>query len=289
MNQPNPNLLVRSEQSIKISSLSIDKDELWGFCNKLQDRTIEASDLEIIHYAQGNLTDDQWNTNKKLIRENYALRISLNGTNGEYLWGPIDEVFNSPNFPDSVSSIFIDSSTQLKSTFNFFQRNEFILFLDFSKPRIFDFSIIPSHATPNESNLKVRGRDTSWVNGILMESRSFFSSRSSLLSFVHGQIIYDLLLWLIAMPMAFRVCFKATPTIIGHAPGHSQFIASALYVYIFIIICLAFRFIFHYIRWVCPLIEFKARRSRILVHRVFLSAILVGVLGSFFYDIFKAL
>ncbi len=287
MAQNQNSLVIANEQSMKVSSLTLDKDELHGLCRLLQERADGAAEIEVANYHKGDLSDDQYQFNQNTLREGFRLRISIVGKSGENLWGAIEEVFSSPNYPQDIKSVFIDSGSSLKVAHNYYVRNSFAIFLDFSKPNILDFRIMPSQETPNESHIRVHGYDATWVNGLFAELKTFIDGKSSVLSVVHGHSIYDLMLFFLGFPIAFWVCYRLSPFVMSAFSSYSTFVTSALYTYTFIASLFLFRFLFHYLRWVCPLVEYRAKHSRIVAHRLLYAAISASVIGSFIYDLLK--
>lgn len=287
MNKKQNDIVIRNEQSMKVSSLTLDKDELHSFCRLLQERASAAGEIEIANYQKGDLTDDQYKLNVETLKEGFKIRVTIAGKNGENLWGAMEEVFSSPNFPEEVKSLYVDSESPLKASHNYYVRNGLIVFLDFSKPRILDFTFLPSQETPNESSLKVSGYNATWVNGVFAELKKFIDARSSSLSVVHVHSIYDVLLWFLGFPIGFWACYRFSPLIASSFASYSAFVINALYVYIFVASLFLFRFLFHYLRWVCPLVEYRGKHSKVVAHRLALSAIAVSVIGSFVYDLFK--
>lgn len=287
MNQKQNNIIIRNEQSMKVSSLTLDKDELLNFCRLLQERASAAGGIELANYQKGELTEDQYQLNIQTLREGFELRISIAGANGENLWGTVNEVFSSPNFPDEVKSLFVDSGSPLKASHNYYVRNGFIIFLDFGKPKILDFTFLPSQATPNESNIKVQGFDATWVNGVFAEIKKFIDARSSSLSVVHSHSVYDVLLWFFGFPIGFWACYRLSPLIESAIASYSAFVVNAIYLYVFVATLFLFRFLFHYLRWVCPLVEYRAKNSKVVAHRLLLSTIAISVIGTFVSDVIK--
>lgn len=278
---------ISNKQFMKVSSFSIDKDDLRRFCDKLQERSNAAAELEVSQYQKNELSDEQYENNKRTIRDGFLLKISITGKDGETLWGYINEVFNSPNFPNEVTSFFVDSQTALKVIHNYFPHNYFIIFLNFRKPRIFDLSVMPSHATPNDSNIDVNGYDPTWVNGVFTELKSFIEKRSSTFSKVHSHSFYDLLLLFLGLPIAFWICFKLSGFIESTFSSHSSFLINSIYLYVFIATIFMFRFLFHYLRWVCPLVEYRSKENMVITHRIIFGAIALSIISSFLYDILK--
>ena len=90
----------------------------------------------------------------------------VSSIDGQELYGGIDEIFNSPNFPDQIKSIYVNSEIPLRQCYNYYPRNSLELFLDFSKLGLFNLSLLPSQETPNASNLAVQCYDSTWVHGV---------------------------------------------------------------------------------------------------------------------------
>lgn len=278
---------IQNRQKLDVSSFSLDREELKIFCDILQERAYGAAEIEVGLFKKNEQTDEQYQANIKTLRESFELKITVCGLTGEELWGSIEEVFGSVNFPNQVKSLYVDSESTLRYVHNYFPHNSFKIYLDFTKPKIFDFSLLPSHGTPNESNIEVKGYDATWVNGVFSEIKSFIRDRSSTLSVVHNHSVYDILLWLLGFPLSLWVCGKLSTTIQGAFGGNKPLLASALYLYTFLATLFLFRVLFHYLRWVCPLVEYKSKGNKIIIHRAVFGTLTIGWLGSFIYDIIK--
>lgn len=278
---------INNRLKMDVVSLSLDKEDLKKFCDILQERSNSAADIEVGLFEQREQTDAQYKANKEIIKNSFELKITISGKNGEELWGTIKEVFSSVNFPDEVKSLFVDSESTLRHVHNYIPNNSFKIFMDFNKPKIFDLSLLPSRSTPNESNIEVKGYDATWVNGVFSEIKKFINERSSTLSIVHAHSIYDILLWVLGLPASFWVCNKLSSQIESAFAPDNTFATSALYVYAFIATLFVFRVLFHYLRWVCPLVEYRSKGNKILVHRAILAVLCLGWFGQFIYDMAK--
>ena len=284
--QKDASVKLRLSQAIR--SFSIDKQDLRKLCDILQERSTAAGIIEADKYEKREgQKDEDYEKDKRLLKEAFELKITISGSNGAELYGTIDEVFNSPNFPDKINSFYVNSESTLKGVYNWYPRNSFDLFLDFTKPKVFDFSLMPSHLTPNNSNFRVQGYEATWANGVFHEINSFINEKKAILSLVHNHSVYDISVWLLGLPLAFWVCSKASKTI--KLIATNVFVQNALYVYVFFVMLLIFRILFHYLRWITPLVEFKYKNSKVVLHRCFFGAILLTILGSFIYDVLKIL
>lgn len=281
---------LNNRQHLKVTSLSLDREELRKFCDILQQHANAAAKIELSVFKQNEQTDDEFATNQKTILSSFELMITVTGTDGDELWGSISEVFGSTNFPENVKSLFVDSESTLKHIHRYFPSNGFQVFLDFSKPRIFDMSLLPSQRTPNESFVEVKGRDATWVNGVFSDLKRFMEKKSSTLSFAHSHSVYDLLLIVVGFPMAFWGCMRASSFLLESPTlANSNFLLAAVYVYLFILSLFIFRLLFQYFRWVCPLVEYRARGNQMIAHRLFVASLFLTWLGSSVLDaLFKS-
>lgn len=275
---------VKNKLSMKVTSMSLDKEDLKAFCDILQEKANASAEIEVPLFQQNQQTDEEYKANLETLRKSFKLNFTLNGKNGVQLWGKAEDVFSSVNFPDDVVSLYVDSENTLKHGYNYYPHNSFKVFFDFSKPNVFDFDLMPSHSTPNESNIEVSGYNPTWVNGVFHELKMFIDNRSSTLSIVHNHSIYDMLLWVVGLPVSFWLCNKLSPEIDAAFSVDNTFFTNALYLYVFVITLICFRIMFHYVRWVCPLVEFRYKNSKVVAHRLVIFGLNLGWLGTIIYD-----
>jgi hypothetical protein len=157
-------------QKKQIRSYSTDKAELRELLEIVQERVNAAAEIEVgyLNRLEGQ-TDVEFEKVKTDLREGFRLFVTLSGTDGRKLTGSIEEIFNSPNFPADVKDVFFDSETPLRTRYNYYPRNKVVMFLDFGRHAVLNFSILPSLETRNESNIEVYGKDVTWVNGVFQE------------------------------------------------------------------------------------------------------------------------
>ena len=268
-------------------SCSFDKDNLRRFLQILQERLNAAAELEVSKFEQGDQTKTEYEATKQLLRDGFMVRPTVTGKNGQELYGAINDVFESANFPEEVRSIYVNSELWLKSRHNYVPHNSVELFFDFSRPEIFDFSFMPSQKTPNETNIRVRGADSTWVNGIFHEADAFIKEHRAQAPWLHKHSIYDILLFIFGYPVGFWACFKVS-SLLPQAEGSMLFLVAAIYVYVFFITLVFIRTLFHYARWVFPLTEYVHPRSKLIRHRTILGVLILTLVCGVVYDIVKA-
>lgn len=277
-------------QSKQIRSYSTDKAELRNLLEILQERAYAAYDIEVRHlYKIEQQNEGGLQEAKEDLREGFRLFITLSGADGTKLIGNIEEIFDSPNFPEDVKDIYFDTGTLLQNRHNYYPRNRIVLVIDFARPPVLNFSILPSLATDNESSITVNGKDVTWVNGVFQEILSHVSHHPSTLPWLHRHSVYDLLVWVFGLPLAFWICSKISHSIENNLHMYSPFLRSALYVYIFMLSLNLLRVAFHYARWIWPLTEFRCSRNRSLKHKAVFFAICTGIASTIICDFIKLL
>ncbi len=232
--------------------------------------------------------DEAYEKDKELLKEGFQLKVLINGNDGQQLYGSISEIFDSPNFPDEPLSILVNSTNMLRS-YNYYPRNSLNLFLDFSKPQVLNFSLLPSQATLNESNISVSGYDSTWVHGVFNEINTFIDKYPSQFTWIHKHSVYDLLVWTIGLPLSFWIVYRLSGILNKLFGNFSVFVQSASYVYVFFATLISFRLLFHYARWVWPLVEYDSVKNKALKHRVAFGVISLSVVSTFIYDLVKSI
>jgi hypothetical protein len=274
--------VVKNRLSKPIESLTINKEDLQKLLQILQERANSACELEC-KYIESISSEERLEQSITDLNSCSILKITINGIDNKEVFGSIDEVFDSLSFPDQIKNVCVSSELLYKVKFNYYVRNRFDLFIDFSKPKVLDFSILPSEETPNESLFRVEGYDSTWVNGVFSEIDKFFDERSSNISRIHRNSIYDLIVNLLGIPLCFWVCYKFESVI--SSTFSNGFMKSALFVYIFLFCLFILRILFHYFRWLYPKIQYKSPKDLSIVHRGFFYIITTGIIATFLYDI----
>lgn len=284
-----------NRQYMKIDACSLSKEDIHKLLDILQERNDNAKEYEIKFVKDAlKQLDTQEEDKKELneedikkLEEGFELKVTIVGTDNQELYGSVDEVFSSTNFPDQVLSVYVNSKIPLEAGQNYFIKNSFELSLDFRKQPVLNLSIMVSSPTPNNSYFVASGYDATWVDGIFNAVNNFFKKKSKAGSWIHQSNVYDILLLIISIPVGFWACFKLS-TLINKFASFSVFIKSALYVYIFFITLHFFHFAFRYARWIWPLVEYKSADDKSSKHRKILGAIILGLVGTIIWDIIKA-
>jgi hypothetical protein len=280
------NNISRTKLSKSLKSLSLDKEDLKKLLDILQLRAKDASDIE---YKKG---ETQEKTDSKTLRANLdicaELKITIKGSQNEELFGTIDEVFSFPSFPEKIESVYVNSELVYRTNFDYYPANSFRLFIDFKKHKVLDFSFQPSQQTYNESEFIVEGSDNMWVNGVYFEIDSFIKTKPSKFPNIHKGGIYDILVWFFGIPLGFWLCYKIISLRLSFLTTHN-FIENLFLTYCFFIGLFFLRIMFHYFRWVYPMIEFRNKSDRSFGHQAAILSISIGLIGQVIYDFITAI
>ncbi|MFD0862747.1 hypothetical protein ACFQ1M_11075 [Sungkyunkwania multivorans] len=277
--------LVKNRFHKPIESLTIGKDDLLKFLKVLQERADSACEIECNHLASMVPPVDKLEQSIESLKSCALLKLTLTGSDGEELFGSIDEIFDSVSFPEQVKSVYVSSELLYEFKFNHPPRNRFRVLLDFTKPRVLDFSFLPSESTPNDSFFTVEGYDNTWVNGVFNEIDKFFDRRSSTFPRIHKNSFYDFIVWILGIPMSFWSCYKLSNEISNLFSN--SFLRSAVFIYVFFLSMLTLRVLFHYFRWLYPKIQYKSKNDLSSMHRGIFYAITTGLIVTFLYDVLK--
>ena len=286
MEQQNQAILT-TKLSQQITACAFSKDDLKTLCEILQESSYAAAEEEISHYMPLDRPPEQIQADKETLRSGFELKVNVQGMDDKGLFGTIPAVFNPPRFPDKVKSLYIDSELDLRNLHNWPPRNRFELFLDFTKPDIFNLSLSPSISTPNASNILVNGLNSDWVSGVYRKVTDFIKEKKTRREFFHKHSVYDFLLFFVGLPFAFWMAYKLSGVINRTFGEFSIFVQNGVYVGLFFLMLNLSRILFVYARWVFPIVEYRGSTNIARKHRYILGSLVIAVFGNFLYDLFK--
>src|SRR3989344_4999348 len=92
---------VNNRLTSRILSLAVDKEDLRTFCDLLQEKSFAAAEIEVQKFERGDKTEEKYQEALKTLRDGFKLRITVCGDRGQELYGSIEDVFSSANFPSN--------------------------------------------------------------------------------------------------------------------------------------------------------------------------------------------
>jgi hypothetical protein len=286
--------LIASRRFVKIPSCAVNLEDLKKLYLILEPTVKEAAEIEFSNIKNDILkkNPDKLEEVKNYLTDIYKLSVEIEslGSSGEYIIGHSIAIFEDDNIPDEIGLIRYQSGAYYK--FNESNRdpdNHFIIQFDFSKSGLLDPLNPVAYPTPNNSYVKINGKNGTWVSGIFEKVNTFLANKKKKRGWIHTTYIYDLLLFALGFPISFWVVYRIN-VLLKSVIKWPIALEVAFYVYIVLFCLRTFLFVFGYARWLFPLIEFEGGRKNISkAHRLFFSTLGIGISGAIIYDIIKIL
>lgn len=221
-----------------------------------------------------DLTDDQWEERKTyLLEDAFRLTVTVNGFQDQKLYGESVEVFDHPNLPKPISSIFITNATAFQRHANGSEPIDHLtVFLDFGKPEVFDPNPLVSAATPNEGMVTVKAQDIGFFNSVQLVVTKKLTARRTWYGAIHRNFAYDIGMWLIALPVSLYFSAYYMDQLIPVGDTFELF-RWPLFFYFVGLSLLFYRALTAYLKWAFPVNVLEDNKDSALKHRLALGAI----------------
>lgn len=279
----------------RILPSEIDKDFLKILFETLEEINKQALRLELERVenlqktAAKPMSEEDFKKLREQIEGNYKVHVEI-ASQRDFISSESPSVFDDKNFPNNIIAIKFDNSFFYKAMFNKEPLSKFVVELDFRKPPLVDFNSNPSLPTGNNSVIRIFGEDATWVEGAYSRINELLNAKKTKRTWFHRSNIYDLFLWLLIIPIAFWNLYKLEVRLHPLTNQVSGVFIVFFYIYLFLIILNISRFLFAYLRWLFPYIEFtKPPRTGYRLHRTVISLIAIGLATTLVYDIIKGI
>ena len=271
-----------------IEACDINLKDLKDLYEKLDEKKEIAIEPELKAIDNFALSGEKKEKRKKDVKEWMKVNIIVAGTKGKHLASNSKELFDKINF--EILSIRYDNYLIFEYNTKMRPKNYFEIVLDFTKPKISDFSLNLSKKTPNESRIIVAGMDEVWTKGIYSIVKDYFKERSSLRQLINSSGIYDIILWLILMPYGFIMLNR----LINYLKGRLNIIDSVLFIFIglyfMLSLILIWRVFFGFVRWLFPPLEYISERlNKRLLLKGFVWILFLGIVVHYFVKLISIL
>jgi len=243
----------------------------------------------LVLQQQPNESADQFAARQKRVHDCFTTSMVIHATNDEQMHGSNEAFLDEINLPDNMWSILFDTGTTPLAVLGFTPACKIVLFLDFTKPPIFDFNRLPTLPTPNESNFETLADNHSWFAASKSTLSAFFEERKTNHNWLHRAAMYDILLLFLGIPLALWVDYRIGALLVRFSQLPA-IITTAIYIYSFLMSLNIFRMFFSYSRWVFPKVELETQiGSSPLRHRGAWAAISIPLLAAFLYDVLRSI
>lgn len=259
------------------------------FLKEINEILIKANEaaikLEVSEINKSNFSSaDEYEKHIKLIKESSQIIVRISEANGIFsVYRGEGNIFENIKLPNKIEKISIDSSDQYQAIFNRVPKNYFKIEFDFKKVSILDFSSSPSLKTSNDSYITISGEDGSWPAGLFSNLKQKVEEADRTSVFFHKNNTYDLILWLIVVPLIIFCMHKIDVGFLNKIKDLNGFIKSGIYIYIFIAALWMFRIFFNYLRWLYPYLELDNPKDNPKRQRIFMWILFSGFVVNIIY------
>lgn len=228
-----------------------------------------------------DMTDDQWTKHKQLLLDDaFRLTITVKGLRDQQLYGEAVDIFDDPNLPRPIKSIYFTNATSFKRNANGNNpENSISVFLDFSKPALFDPSPLVSEATLNGGNVTVRAADITFYSAVQKVVEKNLTAHKTWYGAIHRNFAYDIGMWFIALPVALYFSAYYMDQIIPSGDKFELF-RWPLFIYFVGLGVIFYRALTAYAKWAFPVNILKENTDRALRHRLALGGFVTWLLYS---------
>lgn len=269
------------------ANLVLSAEDLREFAELIEEANGRAQELEYVKLDLSGLESPA----QAWLRVNELMQIEYNysAQNGDSVQGLGVPNTSDRTFPEELKSFFMSNATLAQRAINYRPLNTVEVFLSFEKPPLkIDFQSLPSNPTDNRSVINVAGRDEAWVIATAQKLEDFFKTRRAYRPVIHGSGTYDYFIYLLFLPASIWLLYQRGTAATAWLEAQPVFLNVVLGIYALLLTLLLARFVFQYVRWLFPPMEYY-KRSRLgaFIHRgvaaFFGSAIVLGAA----YDLAK--
>jgi hypothetical protein len=234
-------------------------------------------------------SDQDFGRDKEQIRATaFRITVTIEGREGDSLFGDRVDLFTSPNLPENISKIFMTNIVAFENFSKSRPANNFTLHLDFSKPPLLDANTFVSSPTANVSNLTIEGERDSWIAAISEAVMTVVNSRKRRRAWLHAAFVYDFGLLIFSFPIGIYAAWRSSGFVQQVLAPISAVLSAAAYFYIMIAVAWAYRIFFGYTKWAFPTVELHTPNDSVNTHRKFWYVIVCGLLVQALWEIFRS-
>ena len=222
------------------------------------------------------------------MRSYALLSLIVIGSRGEQIVDQSIKPLDDEYLPEKITSVTYDSFYNFQNKYNILLLDRFKLtlnLLETPSPNSYNPWTQP---TPNNSLFEVIGDSQTWVTGVQTLVIDFFKSKGCKRTWIHSQITFNIISWLVGLPGSFWVVYRIDSQFKNALNQLDNALHSAIDIYFFLFAFLVFRVIIHAFRWLFPLIELD-ENARSFKARTVLTAILSSLLLALLYDVLKTI
>jgi hypothetical protein len=277
--QPRPNFAKGTTRQFEIRSCSLRTEDLRRLYKILDARATEFASQAVGMLRQlPDQTDEQFKQVKENATSLLRLVVIVNASTGDWISSSSDEALCDASLPASIANIVYDSGFLFRGQVKLEPQNYFKVVVDFSRTQILDLTNLWTSPSSNTSSVLITGTNDTWVKAVHDDLRNFFDERATLRGWLYSRYTYDVLVWTLGIPTSLALVYHIDKwtKLTANSPGA---VRVPLYVALFLLVLLIFRFLFNYAKWAFPKIESPTVRGLPVLHRSLLAVIWASVVS----------
>lgn len=267
------------EEIIPIRGCRLSLDEVKGVYRELSAINLKFGEQIVTGLTrEEGLNDEQWTKRKAFLLNNgFCLTVTVRGQSDVQLYGETEDIFSSSDLPKPIKTIYFNNITAFaRNASGENPINRIEVTLDFGKPALLDPNPLVSEPTANNSTVTINARETTYFRAVQKVVDSKLLNRRTWYSAIHRTFIYDLGMWLLALPIGL---FFATNIMEKLLPLGSPFAAYkwAVFIYVLGISLIGYRLLVSYTKWAFPVNVLTDNKDTAWKHRTVLGTAVVWI------------
>jgi hypothetical protein len=270
-------------------NLVLSAENIKEFCQLLTDvneraRILEYNGLDLSGFESHEQARER-------VREFVQIEYKYLADNGDSVQGLGIPKTDEYSFPEDLKSIFVSNAAYAQRAIRVTPLNVVEAFIGFDKPSLkIDVQSMPSNPSSNRSVINVSGRDEDWVISTTDRIQNFLRKKEAFRPAIHGSGTFDYFVYLIFLPILLWLFYNRGEEVAKWLEGKSVFLNVILGIYALLLSLLVAQFVFKYIRWLFPPMEYY-KKSRVgwYVHRSIAATVMSGLMLGAVRDLIKGL
>lgn len=267
------------EEKIHIRGCRLSLSNIAEAYSELNDINLNVGKQEIEKLVRPEgVGDDEWQKHKEYVfGEAFRLTVTITGQQDLQLYGDTVDVFSSKKLPLPIKQIYFTNETAFKGQANGnAPRDLFRISLDFDKPSLVDTGSFVSDPTPNGSNAFIQSEETMFFRAVQNVVNTKLRNHKTWYSFLHASFVYDIGLWLVALPLALYFSTHYMDVFIPKY-GTSSSYRWAFFVYSIGMMLVGYRVLNAYSKWAFPVNVLVENNDKATKHRLLLGGMLCTI------------
>lgn len=271
------------EQRIDIRGCELTLADIKSACRELFKVNRREGERIISEFKKpDDVSADEFAADNLVLLDNaFRLTISVVGFSGTTAYGEDASVFDSPDLPKPIRTIFFtNENAYRRNANNQLPANRFSVSLNFDKPPLVDANSIVSAPTQNDSNISIHANDVSFHRAVRDIVNSKIFVKRKWYSFIHKQFVYDFGIWFVALPY---MLISVSVYLQKYLPPDSpySYFRVGVFIYAVGLGLVIYRALFGYLKWAFPVNSLVENDDLALRHRFFFWGIVLALLANF--------